>query len=222
MHKVVVIAAGGTGTRMGTDIPKQFLRIHDKPIICYTIAQFVTAYADIEVIIAVAPNYEQQMQQLMQQYFSTTKYTIVHGGATRFHSVQNSIQAIQASEAIVFVHDAARCMISVELIKSCYESTLIKGNAVPCILPSDSLRKVDDKGNQIIDRTSIRIVQTPQTFFYNDLKAAFTQEYTESFTDEASVVEKMGKPIHLIEGEAGNIKITHPIDWEMAKVILKK
>jgi 2-C-methyl-D-erythritol 4-phosphate cytidylyltransferase len=220
MHKVVVIAAGGTGTRMGTDIPKQFLRIHDKPIICYTIAQFVAAYADIEIIIAVSPNYEQQMHQLMKQYFITARYSIIHGGATRFHSVKNGIQAIHIDEAVVFVHDAARCMISIDLIKNSYEATLEKGSAVPCILPSDSLRVVENNGTQIIDRNKIRIVQTPQTFFYKDLIAAFAQEYNENFTDEASVVEKMGGSINLIEGEARNIKITNPFDLEIAKLIL--
>jgi 2-C-methyl-D-erythritol 4-phosphate cytidylyltransferase len=220
MHKVVVIAAGGNGSRMGAEMPKQFLPIHDKPIICHTIAKFIEAYADIEIIIAISPNYEMEMTTLMKDHFSAANYSIIHGGVTRFQSVQNGVNAITTNDAVVFVHDAARCMISVDLIKHCYEATIEKGSAVPSIRPSDSLRLVENNRNRIIDRSNIRIIQTPQTFFYKDLKVAFAQVYQDSFTDEASVVEQTGIAINLVEGDIKNIKITHPFDLEIAKMIL--
>jgi 2-C-methyl-D-erythritol 4-phosphate cytidylyltransferase len=147
------------------------------------------------------------------------RITMTPGGETRFHSVKNGLAAIQAP-GIVFVHDAVRCLLTTDLIHRCYERTVEKGNAIPAIQPIDTLRIETPDGSQLIDRSKVRIIQTPQTFYSDIIKKAFEQPYDASFTDEASVVEKLGVAIQLIEGEATNIKITRPLDILLAEKII--
>jgi 2-C-methyl-D-erythritol 4-phosphate cytidylyltransferase len=222
MEKLVLIAAGGTGTRMQSSIPKQFLLLYDKPILYYTIRQFLAAFADIQIVLCVPEQYKAMAAELMHHYFSTVPYRIVAGGHTRFHTVQNGIASITSEQAVVFVQDAARCLVSVDLIRKSYYQTLEKGNAIPVILPTDSMRTMEGEQSIVINRNQIRLMQTPQTFFLHDLKAAFLQTYQEIFTDEATVIENLGKPLFFIEGEIQNIKITTPFDLEIASLVLGK
>ncbi len=223
MNIYVIIAAGGTGTRMQSAMPKQYLLLNEKPIIYYTIQQFKKAVPNIKCIIVVPPNYLQQTQKILQENNIAENCTVIAGGKTRFHSVQNGIAAINETEAILLVHDAARCLVSVNLIQKCVQTTIEKGNAVPAILLTDSIRQVNEKNtNKIIDRNLLRSIQTPQTFYLHTLQKAFAQKYIATFTDEASVVELIGKKINLIDGESTNIKITNPIDLIIAEQFLKK
>jgi 2-C-methyl-D-erythritol 4-phosphate cytidylyltransferase len=221
MQKYVVIAAGGSGLRMQTHTPKQFLVLGKQPIICHTIQRFLAAFPDVHIILSVPANYLDEVKDMMVLYFPNCNYTLVLGGATRFHSVQNGIQSITVDNAIVFVQDAARCLLSTTLIEACYAATIKEGNAIPCILPKDSLRIVNQDTNSILNRNLVRVIQTPQTFYLTDLRKAFQQTYNELFTDEASVMEHIGIPIHLIPGEENNIKITTPIDLKIAEWLLK-
>ena len=157
----------------------------------------------------------------MDSVNAENEITITTGGETRFHSVKSGLQFVQ-HPSIVFVHDGVRCLVSEKLIHNCYEETLKKGNAIPAIKPSDSLRLEISDGNKILDRNKVYIIQTPQTFASEILTKAFEQDYDESFTDEASVVEKMGVKINLIEGEKNNFKITQPVDLIIAENILSK
>ncbi len=144
------------------------------------------------------------------------------GGPTRFHSVKNGLNAINDDNAIIFIHDAVRCLLTANLVYSCYQTAVDRGNAVPAVKAVDSLRIQTSEGNEIIDRSRVWIIQTPQTFQSKILSGAFKQEYDESFTDEASVVERTGVKINLIEGETDNIKITRPIDLLVAEKILSE
>jgi 2-C-methyl-D-erythritol 4-phosphate cytidylyltransferase len=219
MKKYAVIVAGGSGLRMGTALPKQFLPLHGKPVLWYSLTAFLEAWPDLEIILVLPRDHFDTGEKIIAATASPARIRITVGGETRFHSVKNGLDCIN-EPSIVFVHDAVRCLITTHLIHRCYEAALEKGNAIPAIQPIDTLRIETPNGSQLIDRQHVRIIQTPQTFYSDIIKKAFAQPYDTSFTDEASVVEKLGVAIHLIEGEASNIKITRPLDILVAETIL--
>lgn len=219
MKKFVVIVAGGSGLRMGNTIPKQFLLLQNKPLLWHTIAAFVKAYNDVEIIL-VLPKDHLLIGQKIAETFPLHSILIVEGGNTRFQSVKNGL-ALVPLNAIVFVHDGVRCLVSVNLIHRCLEQALVKGSAIPAVAATDSIRIVNNNNAVVADRNNVRIIQTPQTFKSNLLVAAFKQDYKDSFTDEATVVEAFGEKIFLIEGDYNNLKITRPIDLIIAEKILE-
>lgn len=221
MNKFAVIVAGGSGLRMGTVVPKQFLPLCGKPVLWHSLNTFLHAWPDLEIILVLPADHQAAGEAIAATTSDPGRITITTGGETRFHSVKNGLAAIGAN-GVVFVHDAVRCLLTPQLIHRCYQQTLDKGNAIPAIQPIDTLRIATPTGSELIDRTQVRIIQTPQTFYSDILKKAFDQPYSTSFTDEASVVEKLGEAIHLIEGEATNIKITRPLDILLAEKILEE
>jgi 2-C-methyl-D-erythritol 4-phosphate cytidylyltransferase len=221
MEKYAVIVAGGVGLRMGAAVPKQFMKLRGKPILWYTLNAFLEAYADMKIILVLPEQHMETGLEIIRSTFDPARLWVTAGGETRFHSVKNGLQHID-KHSIVFVHDGVRCLLTPELIRRCYEAAVKEGNAIPSITAIDTIRMVTVNGSTLIDRNKIRIIQTPQTFYSDIIKAAFEQEYIDSFTDEANVVEKLGVKIHLIEGEQGNIKITHPMDMLIAEKILEE
>ena len=221
MKKYAVIVAGGSGMRMGTMVPKQFLPLQGKPVLWYTLTAFLDAFPDLEIILVLPEAHLQTGQDILRSTYDPDRIWMTVGGETRFHSVRNGLSHIH-QHSIVFVHDGVRCLLTPQLIRRCYDMARERGNAIPAITAVDSIRIETFDGNEFIDRTKVRIIQTPQTFYSDIIKAAFEQEYEESFTDEASVVERLGVKIHLIEGEPTNIKITHPIDVLIAEKILEE
>lgn len=221
MKKYAVIVAGGSGMRMGTMVPKQFLPLQGKPVLWYTLTAFLDAFADLEIILVLPEAHLQTGQDILRSTYAPDRIWMTVGGETRFHSVRNGLSHIH-QHSIVFVHDGVRCLLTPQLIRRCYQMAQERGNAIPAITAVDSIRIETFDGNEFIDRSKVRIIQTPQTFYSDIVKAAFEQEYEESFTDEASVVERLGVKIHLIEGESTNIKITHPIDVLIAEKILEE
>ena len=221
MKKYAVIVAGGSGLRMGTSVPKQFLELQGRPVLWYTITAFLEAYSDLEIILVLPQAHLQTGLHIIQTTKDPSRVWITEGGETRFHSVKKGLDHVQL-HSMVFVHDGVRCLLTPDLIRRCYNHAIDKGNAIPAISAVDTIRIETVKGNELIDREKIRIIQTPQTFFSDIIKAAFEQDYEESFTDEASVVERLGVKIHLVEGEAMNIKITRPIDILIAEKILEE
>ena len=220
MHKYAIIVAGGTGTRMGGELPKQFQLLKGKPVLWYTLKAFTDAYEDVQIILVLPENFLEKGEQIAKE-FSLHRIRITAGGETRFHSVKNGLRLVDA-HAIVFVHDAVRCLVTPQLIRRCAEAALEKDNAIPSIAAIDTVRIETVSGNEMVDRKRVRIIQTPQTFFSNIIKEAFEQPFSETFTDEASVIEKMGVKINLIEGEVTNIKITRPVDLLLAEKILEE
>lgn len=174
----------------------------------------------MQIILVLPEDHQQAGASIVNTTSDPARIRITSGGETRFHSVKNGLAAID-NPGVVFVHDAVRCLLTTDLIHRCYNKTVEKGNAIPAIQPIDTLRIETPDGSQLIDRTKVRIIQTPQTFFSDIIKKAFEQPYDTSFTDEASVVEKLGVAIHLIEGEATNIKITRPPDLLLAEKIIE-
>ncbi|MGH2648308.1 MAG: 2-C-methyl-D-erythritol 4-phosphate cytidylyltransferase [Ginsengibacter sp.] len=221
MKKIALIVAGGTGSRMNNDVPKQFLLLKNKPVLYYTIKAFVDAYEDMQLILVLPKEHIGKGQEIIDGYFDNSRFRIAAGGRTRFHSVQNGLELIK-NEAIIFVHDGVRCMLTNDLVKKCYEEAIEKGSAIPAIECKDSIRMLTVSGNKTLDRSKLRLIQTPQTFHSKILLPAFKIDYKDNFTDEATVVEAYGIKIHLIKGEENNFKITTPLDLKFAETLLLK
>jgi 2-C-methyl-D-erythritol 4-phosphate cytidylyltransferase len=220
MKKYAVIVAGGSGTRMGGDLPKQFMLLKEKPLLYYPINTFLNTYSDLEVILVLPVDHVDKGQEIIDAYFDKDRIQIAEGGDTRFQSVKNGLQLVQ-EDSIVFVHDAVRCLVSKELIERCYKTAVETGSAVPAITSKDSVRLVNEEGNDPFDRTKVMLIQTPQTFHSKILLPAFQIDYKDKFTDEATVVEAFGLKISLVEGEENNIKITRPLDLQIAEQLMK-
>lgn len=215
-----VIVAGGQGTRMGMAVPKQFLDLCGKPVLFHTIQAFATAIPGIQIILVLPAHQISMAQSVLMHFPERIDLTIVAGGETRFHSVQNGLQDIP-QDAIILVHDGVRPIASQALIRACYEQAIEKGSAIPAIPVADSMRLIKGDHSEPVNRDKLRIIQTPQTFRASVLLPAMLQAYQDSFTDEATVVEATGTPVHLISGERSNLKITTPEDLIIAEALLK-
>ena len=220
MNKYAIIVAGGTGTRMGRSLPKQFILLKDKPVLYYTLKTFLESYTDLQIILVLPVEFTDMGQEIIDAYFDKERIKITAGGDTRFQSVKNGL-ALVDDEAIIFVHDGVRCLLSKELIHRCYAQAVETGTAIPAIISKDSIRLLTEEGNKAYDRNKVMLIQTPQTFHSKILLPAFQIDYKDKFTDEATVVEAYGMKVSLVEGEENNIKITRPIDLLIAESIIK-
>ena len=221
MRKYAIIVAGGSGTRMGGMVPKQFLLLNKKPVLYYTIRTFLQAYDDLKIILVLPNAYMNMGQEIINTWFNDERIRMAQGGDTRFQSVKNGLQLVDG-ESIIFVHDGVRCLLSPALIHSCYEEAIKTGSAIPVVVSKDSVRLVTGEGNEVADRNKVMLVQTPQTFHSNILIPAFNVDYNDKFTDEAIVVETSGQKVSLVQGEETNIKITTPLDLLIAENLLDK
>ncbi len=220
-EKHILIVAGGTGSRINNSLPKQFIEINNKPVIIHTIERFIAFDKDINIYISVHTDFMQHMQKLVAEFFPGKNIQLTDGGETRFHSVQNGLKMISSDSGVVGIHDAARPLVNTETIKRCFDSAAEKGNAVPCISINESLRQINADKNVAVNRTDYKIIQTPQCFNVSLIKKALEQTYIPEFTDDASVLEKAGHKINLVEGNTENIKITYPVDLIIAEHYLK-
>lgn len=217
----VIIVAGGKGLRMGGDIPKQFLPINGKPVLMRTIERFREYSPDLGIILVLPTTQQEYWRELCRKHGFQAPYTIADGGATRFHSVRNGLHLIpDAEQGVVGVHDGVRPFVSTAVIDRCYEAARRVGAVIPVTPVVETLRYVADGevGRNVV-RSDYRLVQTPQTFDIQLLKRAYTQEYTEAFTDDASVVEAVGEKVEMVEGNRENIKITTPFDITVATAL---
>jgi len=219
MKKYAVIVAGGSGSRMGSAVPKQFLLLRDKPVLWYTLEAFLGAYEDMRVVLVVPAEHMAAAQAIVEATRASQRVRLTPGGVTRFHSVQNGLKLIDG-DCVVFVHDGVRCLVSGGLIRRCYEQAVSLGSAIPVVDSKDSVRLVTKGGNEAVDRSRVKLVQTPQTFLSHILLPAYRVEYRNEFTDEASVAEAAGHTVHLVEGETSNIKITLPMDLILAEKLI--
>jgi len=219
LKKHIIIVAGGSGTRMNSAIPKQFLELHGKPVLMHSIEIFVKAIPEINIILVLPLSYRKEWETLCKKHNFTIPFQLADGGETRFHSVKNGLTLVPEN-ALVGIHDAARPLVNIKTIINAFETAEQKGNASPAIQINESLREVKGNKNKAVDRSTIFVIQTPQCFQSNLIKKAFLQEYSQSFTDDASVLEAMGEKINLIEGNRENIKITTPLDLIIAEAIM--
>lgn len=219
--KIAIIVAGGSGSRMGSAVPKQFLELSGKPVLWHTVNAFVSAYADMQIVLVLPEAHFDYVKPWLHEFHTSNPVTLVKGGETRFHSVKNGLAEVKGA-SVVFVHDGVRPLISTALIRSCYETALAQGSAIPVIDMKDSIRQVEGNENKAVNREEFKIIQTPQTFLSEWLLPAFSLPYDPLFTDEATVVERQGHRVHLVPGEEANIKITRPLDLTIASALLNE
>ncbi len=218
MRQYVIIVAGGSGTRMGGSIPKQFLEVAGRPILMHTVQRFYDFDNDISIIVVLPADQIDFWKELCQQHNFIIPHTIVTGGETRFHSVLNGLQYTD-EDSLIAVHDGVRPFVSRETLEKGFRLAMEKGTAIPVVQPPESIRIIEDNRSKSIDRSTVRLVQTPQIFNGKILHKAYEQQYTDLFTDDASVVEKAGFPIYLYDGNRENIKITTPDDLIYAEAL---
>jgi 2-C-methyl-D-erythritol 4-phosphate cytidylyltransferase len=219
MKKSIVIVAGGKGLRMGGDIPKQFLPVKGVPVLMRTIQRFYD-YDNAMQIVLVLPEAQQgYWKQLCEEYRFSLPYVLANGGETRFHSVRNGIAKVDEGVGLIGVHDGVRPFVSVETIAACFDEAARSGAVVPVIDVVETVRHLRAEGSVTVPRSEYRLVQTPQVFDAELLRRAYGQPYTDFFTDDASVVERYGHAVSLVQGNRENIKITTPYDMRIAEVL---
>ena len=217
----IIIVAGGKGLRMGSDIPKQFLPIGGKPVLMRTLERFRAYSSDLQIILVLPEAQQDYWRKLCQEYQFDVEYQLANGGQTRFHSVQNGLALVpDDAEGVVGVHDGVRPFPSIEVIRNCYETARTAKAVIPVIPVVETVRHLEGDKSMTVPRGDYRLVQTPQTFDIQLLKAANRQPYNDGFTDDASVVESYGHAITLVEGNRENIKITTPYDLKIAEILI--
>ncbi len=219
----IIIVAGGKGLRMGTDIPKQFLPVGGRPILMRTMERFRESARSLQIILVLPEAQQEYWHLLCEEYHFDVKYQLANGGATRFHSVQNGLALIpDDAEGVVGVHDGVRPFVSLDTIDRCYEGAEKFGAVLPVTKVVETLRYCPEgESSRNVFREDYRLVQTPQCFDIQLLKAANRQPYQDTFTDDASVVEAYGHKVEMVEGNRENIKVTTPFDLRIAEAILK-
>ena len=216
----IIIVAGGKGLRMGGDIPKQFLPIGGRPILMRTLERFREYSSTLQIILVLPKSQQNYWQQLCKEYDLKVEYQLADGGETRFHSVQHGLALIpNDAEGVVGVHDGVRPFPSIDVIRRCYETARTEKAVIPVIPVVETVRHLKGDTSETVPRNDYRLVQTPQTFDIQLLKAANQQPYNEGFTDDASVVEAYGFDITLVDGNRENIKITTPYDLKIAEIL---
>jgi len=204
---------------MGLTVPKQFLLLHDRPILMHTIAAFVQYNPAISVVLVLPADEQEQWQQLCEQHHFDIPCKIANGGATRSESVQNGLALVPA-DCVVGIHDGVRPLVSEVAIQRCYQTASEKGNAIPIMPVVESMRQTEGTASKAVNRNNFCLVQTPQCFRSELIQAAYAQSNSESFTDDATVLENSGTAIHLVEGNRENIKITTAADLLIAEALL--
>ena len=219
MRTIAIIVAGGSGTRFGAELPKQFLNLKGQPILMRTIQAFGDGF---DVIVTLPEGQIGLWQELCRQHKFDVPHRVVPGGETRWHSVKNALDSIGDVDGVdvIAVHDGVRPMVTAEIISRTLEAARRDGVAIPVVALNDSVRQVDGDNSHALDRSSLRAVQTPQAFDARLLLDAYRQPYEPTFTDDASVVEKFGRHVTLVEGDPMNLKITRPMDLALAEYLL--
>lgn len=219
MKKYVIIVAGGKGLRMGGDLPKQFLPIGGKPVLMHTLEVFRKYDATLQIILVLPREQQHFWKQLCEEHHFAVEHTVADGGETRFHSVKSGLALVQAP-GLVGVHDGVRPFVSIGVIRSCYDLAEQHKAVIPVIDVVETVRHLTGAGSETVNRNDYKLVQTPQVFDAELLQKAYAQEFTPFFTDDASVVEAMGVPVHLAKGNRENIKITTPFDLKVGSALL--
>ncbi len=219
VKKFALIVAGGSGNRMNNSVPKQFLEINGKPVLMYTFEAFVRFDPTVNFILVLPKNQCSFWEELCKKHQFEFNYRLAFGGENRFQSVKNGLDTIDEN-GVVFIHDGVRPLVSELTLHNCLSTAITKGNALPVIPPSESIRYSFGNENKAVDRSRYFLVQTPQTFQVSEIKRAYKLAPHQNFTDDATVLENSGKTIHLVEGNRENIKITWPQDLVVAESFL--
>lgn len=221
LKEYAIIVAGGSGSRMQRELPKQFIEVAGKPVLMHTIEQFYRYNPDIRLIVVLPEQQQVAWRSLCQRHKFTIFHLVVAGGVTRFGSVKNGLAMVQG-DGLVAVHDGVRPFISTYIIKAAFQAAAEHKAAVVAVSPKDSIREVTEDGSRAVSRVNYKMVQTPQCFQADLLRKAYEQPESNHFTDDASVVEMLGEKIVLVEGSYRNIKITTPEDLILAEAFAKE
>lgn len=219
MCRTALIVAGGKGLRMGSELPKQFLPIGGKPVLMRTLEAFHRFDEKMQIILVLPREQQDFWRELCEEHGFDIKHLIADGGETRFHSVKNGL-ALVSGIGVVGIHDGVRPFVSQEVIARCFREAVVRKAVIPVIDVVETVRHLTESGSETVSRNDYKLVQTPQVFDADLLKRAYEQEFTPFFTDDASVVEAMGVPVYLVEGNRENIKITTPFDLKVASALL--
>ncbi len=217
--KISIIVAGGKGERMKADIPKQFLELQGRPILMHTIERFHAFDADMQIILVLPVTQFDFWSEICEKHDFRIDHQLVEGGEARFFSVKNALDTIN-QESLIAVHDGVRPLVDKETIKRCFDEAERSGAAVPVVDLVDSIREITAKTNKAVDRKHYKLVQTPQVFKSEIIQKSYKQDFSESFTDDASVVEAAGFSVETVEGVRENIKITTVLDLKIAEAFL--
>lgn len=220
MKHTALIVAGGKGLRMGSELPKQFLPIGGKPVLMHTLEAFRRFDPEIDLILVLPEEQQDYWKQLCDRHHFTLRHLIANGGETRFHSVRNGL-ALVSGGGLVGVHDGVRPFVSQEVIRRCYDKAATEKAVIPVVDVVETVRQVTESGSRTVNRDDYKLVQTPQVFNSDLLRRAYAQDFMPFFTDDASVVEAMGVPVYLVEGNRENIKLTTPFDLKIATALLE-
>jgi 2-C-methyl-D-erythritol 4-phosphate cytidylyltransferase len=220
MKNSVIIVAGGSGTRMGSELPKQFMLLEDRPVLMRAISCFINYDPAISIVVVLPESQIRYWSELCLKYAFDHPHQVVAGGETRFHSVRNGLYAL-VDTALVAVHDGVRPLVSQSTIENCFNQAIKTGAAVPVLPVNETLRAGTPEQSQTVDRTNYFSVQTPQVFRASILKEAYAQMWDAAFTDDASVVERKGFKVVMVQGNRENLKVTYPEDLLLAGVYLK-
>ena len=221
MKKYIIVVAGGKGLRMGGDIPKQFIPVKGKPVLMRTLEAFYAYDKCINIILVLPVDQQDYWKYLCAEYGFTLPHRIANGGETRFHSVKNGLALVDDRNSVVGVHDGVRPFVSQEVIAACYAAAEEKQAVIPVIDVVETVRHLlPEGGSETVSRNDYKLVQTPQVFTLELLKRAYAQDYKPFFTDDASVVEALGQPVHLVSGNRENIKLTTPFDLKVAESLI--
>lgn len=218
----LIVVAGGKGLRMGGDVPKQFQLLGGLPILMHTLNRMSKAAPQATLILVLPEQQQSYWKELCSQYHFNVPHLLANGGETRFHSVQNGLALVpEDAEGVVGVHDGVRPFVSAEVVQRCMLKAGELGAVIPVIPVVDTVRQLTGTGSRTVNREEYKLVQTPQTFRIGILKKAYQQPYHSGFTDDASVVEAMGLPVSLVEGNRENIKITTPFDKSVGEMLVQ-
>ncbi len=219
MNLWLIIAAAGQGLRMQGNEPKQFALLRNKPVIIYSLEKFNKLFPQIRIIVSIQKSYFDWFIEHKTKYKILQDILISEGGSTRFDSVKNALGQINQN-GFVAIHDAARPLLSENLIKRLFDDAFSNGNAIPATDLKESIRKIEKNQSISLNRNDYKLIQTPQIFRTNEIKMAYNQAIHSEFTDDASVMEAAGYRIFLSKGEENNIKLTYPIDFQIAELLL--
>ncbi len=187
-------------------------------MLMHSMQAFFQTFPEILIFVVLPEDQFPIWEGLCRQFSCTIPHTLVAGGPTRFHSVKNALETIP-EDGLTAIHDGVRPMVTMTLIRHTFATARLNGNSVPVLPVNDSIRQIFAGSNRSVDRSGFVVIQTPQVFDSKVLKRAYTQPYSDYFTDDASVVEASGEQIFLVEGDKNNIKITHPRDLILAEAL---
>lgn len=220
----LIVVAGGQGRRMGGEVPKQFRLLGGRPVLMHTLSRLRRCRPSARLILVLPADHLDDWRQLCDRYDYSLPHEIAVGGETRFASVASGLRLIpDDAVGAVGVHDGVRPFVTPELVSRLFDQVAEKRALIPAVTPVETVRlRKEDGSTRLYPRDDCYLVQTPQVFDLQLLKHAYRQPYCERFTDDASVVEQMGQPIHLVGGSRDNIKLTTPRDMELAEVLLRR